>query len=371
MCIIISVILLLAVSAMSSASEAAEACWTRKMTTIDYSNGDRYQGNTDDNGLKHGYGKYTWANGDFYDGEYQNDIRNGKGKLTLVNGNVYNGEYKDDMAHGKGKYTWANGNIYDGEFNAGKKHGHGKYTWANSWWINQYEGGWSNDKTHGQGVLSCLRSFVEIKGEWKDDWLLVGGFPILKFLIVLDVLLLLVLTWWNVLVFSTGVFAFNLFAGDTNIVRFTYTGQEVIPAEATHVTVDVEVIPRRAFAGHRNIVEVICNERVKKIDRYAFRACPSLRRVIIPGVKVVEGAAFYRCTGLTDVECGRLEISREWAFGGCRSLRSINLSSARMIDWCAFQECLALTEVKFSNKLESIWRRAFYGCTSLERITLP
>ena len=68
---------------MSSASETAEERWTRSMTAIDYSNGDRYQGSTDDNGLKHGYGKYTtWANGDFYDGEYQNDTRKARWRLA-------------------------------------------------------------------------------------------------------------------------------------------------------------------------------------------------------------------------------------------------------------------------------------------------
>ena len=380
---------------MSSASETTEACWTRNITTIDYSNGDRYQGSTDDYGLKHGYGRYNWANGNFYDGEYQNDMRNGKGKLasangdfysgefqynkihgygklTWANGEIYDGDFKDDKMHGHGKLTMANGNIYYGEFNTGKRHGYGICTRTKYWWIHRYEGGWSNDKRHGQGVLSCLGTFVELKGEWKDDWLLVGGFPILKFLIVLYILLLLVLTWWNVSVLATGVFAFNLFPGDTNnIVRFTYTGQEVIPAEATHVTVDVEVIPRRAFAGHRNIVEVICNERVKKIERDAFRECPSLRRVIMRAIKIVESAAFFRCTALTNVECGRLEIIKEWAFGGCRSLRSINLSSARIIEVGAFAYCKALTDVKFSNKLEIIERRAFCSCASLERITLP
>ena len=51
------------------------------MTAIDYSNGDRYQGSTDDNGMmKHG--KYTWANGDFCDGEYQNDMRKARWRLA-------------------------------------------------------------------------------------------------------------------------------------------------------------------------------------------------------------------------------------------------------------------------------------------------
>ena len=50
-----------------------------------------------------------------------------------------------------------------------------------------------------------------------------------------------------------------------NIVRFTYTGAEgeVIPQEATHITVTARVIREGAFEGRENIVEVICDDRVR------------------------------------------------------------------------------------------------------------
>ena len=31
----------------------------------------------------------------------------------------------DDMKHGQGKYTWANGSVYEGSFHHDKKHGIG------------------------------------------------------------------------------------------------------------------------------------------------------------------------------------------------------------------------------------------------------
>ena len=155
------------------------------------------------------------------------------------------------------------------------------------------------------------------------------------------------------------------------IVRFIYTGQEVIPDDATHVIVKYTTFVRaRAFLGHPNIVEVICRDEVETIESRAFCDCPSLRRVIMRGVKVVERGAFNWCTALQDVECGKLEIIGEVAFRQCDSLRSINLPSTRIVEAEAFWGC-NLISVKFGRKLESFRKYAFLGCRSLERITIP
>ena len=102
--------------------------------------------------------------------------------------------------------------------------------------------------------------------------------------------------------------------GGNNIVWFTYTGQEEIPVEATHIFVDIKIVPRRAFYRHPNIEEVICLDRVKKIEYAAFEYCPKLRCVIMPGGEVVEECAFNECTALMYVECGKLEIIKTHAF---------------------------------------------------------
>ena len=156
------------------------------------------------------------------------------------------------------------------------------------------------------------------------------------------------------------------------IIRFTYTSEEdIVPREATHIFVDAAFIRAHAFAGHPNIVEVICSERVKKIEREAFSFCPRLRRVIMRGVKEVEVMSFYWCNALEDVECGKLEIVEEKAFGVCKSLKSISLLCARIVQEEAFDRCETLTDVKFSNKLKSLGHRTFGKCRSLRRITIP
>ena len=146
--------------------------------------------------------------------------------------------------------------------------------------------------------------------------------------------------------------------------------RRIAPDNATHVVLHVDYIPLGAFLEHPHIVEVICRDRVKKIGAGAFADCPNLRRVIMPGVKIVESAVFILCPSLEDVECGKLEIIKQKAFGSCISLRSINLPSARIIEEMAFS-ATALTEVIFGSNLERIDRIAFSGCTVLERITIP
>ena len=125
--------------------------WKNGYGKYTLANGNFYEGEFQDN-KKHGYGKYAWANGDVYDGEYQNDMRNGKGKLTRANGNVYDGEYKDNKRHGHGKFTWADGSVYEGEFQDGNIQSYGKHTWANG---SVYEGEFQDGEIH-----STLSFFV-------------------------------------------------------------------------------------------------------------------------------------------------------------------------------------------------------------------
>eukprot|EP00984_Skeletonema_dohrnii_P007985 scaffold2944_cov155-Skeletonema_dohrnii-CCMP3373.AAC.2 len=146
--------------------------------------------------------------------------------------------------------------------------------------------------------------------------------------------------------------------GGSIIRRFTYTGAEGerIPDDATHVFVRARIVPANAFEDHPSIVEVICHEDVEKIEQNAFEGCPNLRRVIMPGVKVLERGAFI-----------------EWAFGGCEYLTSIDLPSVRVIEKYAFDGCKwNLVYVKFGYNLEKIEESAFADCRcSLERITIP
>ena len=50
-----------------------------------------------------------------YEGEFQNGIRHGRGVFRYYEtGDVYIGQWANDNKNGKGKYTWKNGDTYDG-----------------------------------------------------------------------------------------------------------------------------------------------------------------------------------------------------------------------------------------------------------------
>ncbi|KAK1733796.1 hypothetical protein QTG54_015493, partial [Skeletonema marinoi] len=75
---------------------------------------------------------------------------------------------------------------------------------------------------------------------------------------------------------------------------YIYTGREVVPRHVTRVRIheSVTVIPAQAFYENFDIEEVKCHDRVETVEEMAFDSCPSLRRVIMPGVEVVERWAF-------------------------------------------------------------------------------
>lgn len=67
-------------------------------------------------GKPNGIGEYYWANGAVYKGQFKDSLRHGKGIWRRGNGlgDSYNGEYQNDQKCGYGIYSWADGNKYEG-----------------------------------------------------------------------------------------------------------------------------------------------------------------------------------------------------------------------------------------------------------------
>lgn len=73
---------------------------------VEYASGDSYDGEFNDEKMKHGQGTYTWMGEENDDGEravkatytgsYADGKRCGVGKMTFPNGDVYEGEWKDN-----------------------------------------------------------------------------------------------------------------------------------------------------------------------------------------------------------------------------------------------------------------------------------
>jgi hypothetical protein len=154
---------------------------------------------------------------------------------------------------------------------------------------------------------------------------------------------------------------------------FVYTGGRA-PRDVRRAKIDeaIDTIPRDAFRGCEQLIEVEGHDKLKKIEHFAFLRCRRLRRITkMGGVIEIERDAFNYCEALSVLELDKLEIIRVGAFAFCRSLTSIILPSVRTIKAWAFQNCYALTEAVFGEDLEGIERDAFTGCSSLRSIAIP
>ena len=76
------------------------------------------------NNKPHGKGRYTWLNGEVYEGEWISGCKNGFGIWKGIRSNdQYLGEWKDNKAWGYGVHQWMNGDKYEGEWARGLKNG--------------------------------------------------------------------------------------------------------------------------------------------------------------------------------------------------------------------------------------------------------
>ncbi|MBT5204347.1 MAG: hypothetical protein HOL98_12900 [Gammaproteobacteria bacterium] len=81
---------------------------------LDYVIGDRYVGPLEEN-KPHGEGAMFFANGDVYRGQWVKGVRTGEGILSYGGshlesaGDRYQGAFSNNLRHGEGRYIWADG----------------------------------------------------------------------------------------------------------------------------------------------------------------------------------------------------------------------------------------------------------------------
>ena len=131
--------------------------------TATYADGTKYVGGWKD-GKMHGQGTYTWPSGNKYFGGWKNGKMHGQGTNTSPDDYKYVGGLKDGEYHGQGTETWPDGTKYVGELKDNKPHGQGTFTYANG---DKYVGEWKDGKQHGQGT-SISADGVKYVGEFKD-----------------------------------------------------------------------------------------------------------------------------------------------------------------------------------------------------------
>ena len=106
-------------------------------------------------------GKFIFANGDEYDGEYDATSssihRQGQGTFTTKDGCIMGGEWSDDEMNGMGTFIHPSGCVYQGQFVNGYFEGAGTYTWPDG---STYRGNFKRSKLDDPNGL-----FVDANGQ--------------------------------------------------------------------------------------------------------------------------------------------------------------------------------------------------------------
>ena len=158
--------------------------------------------------------------------------------------------------------------------------------------------------------------------------------------------------------------------------EFEYTGKGcVVPKDVTSVRFHLSVVEveDEAFSYCKQLIEVMFNDGLQKIENGAFCGCQSLSSITFPStVTAIGGSAFDRCGDLREIVFNDgLKKIGSYAFHYCTSLSSITFpSTVTEVGISAFEGCNKLREVVFNDGLQKIGKWAFCS-TSLSTITIP
>ncbi|CAJ0968670.1 unnamed protein product [Ranitomeya imitator] len=118
-------------------------------------------------GKPHGRGVLSWPDGRIYTGDFRNGLEDGYGEYILPNkvlkkNDRYLGNWKDGKMCGQGTFWYANGEVYEGCFQDNNRHGHGllrsgKLTSSSP---SMFIGQWVFDKKTGYGVFDDITRCV-------------------------------------------------------------------------------------------------------------------------------------------------------------------------------------------------------------------
>ncbi|XP_074156408.1 radial spoke head 1 homolog isoform X1 [Sminthopsis crassicaudata] len=122
-----------------------------------------YEGERNEAGERHGYGKAILPNGDRYEGQYEHGKRHGKGIYKFKNGCQYIGHYQENKKHGHGTFFYADGSKYEGNWVNDERQGFGVYHYANN---DTYTGQWFAGQRHGRGTYFYAETGSKYVGTW-------------------------------------------------------------------------------------------------------------------------------------------------------------------------------------------------------------
>ncbi len=127
------------------------------------------------------------------------------------------------------------------------------------------------------------------------------------------------------------------------------------------------------YYNRNYIKEVVIEEGVTTVGKYAFMKCAQLTKVTMPeGLINIKDSAFYYCSNLAEADIPTsvktIEIG---AFNGCGALTKIIIpDNVEEIGNSAFSGCMKVTTLYLGNKVNRIEDFAF-GSLAVDKITIP
>ncbi len=162
-CKMIWIMILLTCICLKVEGESVLASGEEQKQILNYSNGNRYEGEIVNN-HPHGFGILYCANGNRYEGDWVDGKRQGKGTFYWADGRKYEGDWLDDIRQGKGTFYWTDGRQYEGDWTAGEITGTGTMYYADG---SRYEGQWSKGYKNGKGTFYWADG-RKYEGDWAD-----------------------------------------------------------------------------------------------------------------------------------------------------------------------------------------------------------
>ena len=231
------------------------------------------------NGESNGYGKYIYADGAVYEGEFKNNMAHGKGKMTDADGETYEGEFKEGERHGRGKCVLPDGTVQDGYFENGEFAGAAESAYEVDEEMDispevleqfkQSEAVPTSQPAAKDTNKEIWDMFVKMRSTQKKNEFL-ASHPVM------------------VVPEGTKKIGQNVFYNCSNLKEI-------------HFNQGLVEIGGWAFYGCVNLGPVVTIPKgVKKICSGAFEGCSSIKKVVLPNHVLVERMAFV--CGVTEVE---------------------------------------------------------------------
>ena len=127
------------------------------------------------------------------------------------------------------------------------------------------------------------------------------------------------------------------------------------------------------YSKRGSIKNVVIQEGITSIGKYAFYKCAYLESITIPdGITSVGSNAFYDCNKLKSITIpDGVETIDESAFYNCDGLTSIIIpNSVDSISYMAFSSCTYLKSITIGNGINYIGASAFNGCSKITSVNI-